>query len=177
MDQRRRIAFAAAMVFLLTAIAVNGQDATHMAITLDDLPVGYGRGLTIEQRREAVGRVLAALRRHNVRAAAFVVGGSLTDQNRSLVDAVAEAGHTIGNHSFSHRDFGLVSVEDYAIDIQKGGEAIRPWLDGTHFFRYPLLRQGDTSEKRDAILSWLSLRGIRVAPVTIDNEDFLSRRR
>jgi peptidoglycan/xylan/chitin deacetylase (PgdA/CDA1 family) len=177
MENRRRLAVAAATVLLLTAMSVNGQDAKQMAITLDDLPFGYGRGLTIEQRREAVNRVLAALRRHNVRAAAFVVGGALTDQNRSLVDLVSDAGHTIGNHSFSHRDFGLVSVEDYAIDIQKGGDAIKPWLRGTHFFRYPLLRQGDTSEKRDAILNWLSLRGIRVAPVTIDNEDFVYNQR
>jgi hypothetical protein len=70
-----------------------------------------------------------------------------------------------------------MTVEDYAIDIQKGGDAIKPWLKGTHFFRYPLLRQGDTVEKRDAILSWLSLRGIRVAPVTIDNDDFVYNQR
>ena len=70
-----------------------------------------------------------------------------------------------------------MSVEDYAIDIQKGGDAIKPWLKGTHFFRYPLLRQGDTVEKRDAILSWLAMRGIRVAPVTIDNDDFVYNQR
>ena len=148
-----------------------------MAITFDDLPFGYHRNLTISEQRDAVGRVLATLRKHDIQAAMFVVGSGLTAQNRNFIDAVADAGHTIGNHSFSHRDFGTMSVEDYAIDIQKGGDAIKSWLKGTHFFRYPLLRQGDTVEKRDAILSWLSLCGIRVAPVTIDNDDFVYNQR
>jgi peptidoglycan/xylan/chitin deacetylase (PgdA/CDA1 family) len=175
---RRGIACAAAAaLLLLTAISVAGQDAKQMAITFDDLPFGYARSLSIDQRRDAVARVLATLRKYNIRAAMFVVGGSLTDENRDLVDAVAAVGHTVGNHSFSHRDFGTMSVEDYAIDIQKGGDAIKPWLKDMHFFRYPLLRQGDTVEKRDAILSWLSLRGIRVAPVTIDNDDFVYNQR
>jgi len=161
----------------MTAISVDGQDTKQMAITFDDLPFGYHRNLPIEQQRDAVARLLATLRTYNIRAAMFVVGGSLTDRNRHLVDAVSAAGHTIGNHSFSHRDFGTMSVEDYVIDIQKGGDAIKPWLTGSHFFRYPLLRQGDTVEKRDAVLSWLSLRGIRVASVTIDNDDFVYNQR
>ena len=177
MVHRRRLLVAAAAAVLMTAISVAGQGPKQMAITLDDLPFGYARGLTVEQRRDAVAQVLATLRKYNITATMFVVGGSITDQNRDFVDAVAAAGHTIGNHSFSHRDFGTMSVEDYAIDIQKGGNAIKPWLKGTHFFRYPLLRQGDTVMKRDAILSWLAMRGIRVAPVTIDNDDFVYNQR
>ena len=178
MTHRGRIrAGAAAAILLLTAISVAGQGTRQMAITFDDLPFAYNRNLPIQQQREAVARVLATLRAHNITAAMFVVGSGLTERNRDLVDAVAAAGHTIGNHSFSHRDFGTMSVEDYAIDIQKGGDSIKPWLNGPHFFRYPLLRQGDTAEKRDAILSWLSLRGIRVAPVTIDNDDFVYNQR
>jgi peptidoglycan/xylan/chitin deacetylase (PgdA/CDA1 family) len=168
---------AAGVILLVTAISVTGQGAKQMALTFDDLPFGYARTLSNEQRRDAVAQVLATLRKYNIRTAMFVVGGSLTDHNRDFIDAVAAAGHTVGNHSFSHRDFGTMSVEDYAIDIQKGGDAIKPWLKGAHFFRYPLLRQGDTVEKRDAILSWLSLRGIRVAPVTIDNDDFVYNQR
>jgi hypothetical protein len=40
------------------------------------------------------------------------------------------------------------------------------------YFRYPFLRQGNTIEKRDAVLSWMASRGIVVAPVTIDNNDY-----
>ena len=172
-----RLTLAATTILLWTVISVAGQGAKQIAITFDDLPFGYARTLTIEQRRDAVARVLATLRKYDIRAAMFVVGSGLTDQNRDFIDAVAAAGHTIGNHSFSHRDLGTMSVEDYTIDVQKGGDAITPWLKGTHFFRYPYLRQGDTAEKRDAVLSWLALRGIRVAPVTIDDDDFLYNQR
>jgi peptidoglycan/xylan/chitin deacetylase (PgdA/CDA1 family) len=168
---------AAVAVLAATVISVDGQDAKQMAITVDDLPFGYARNLTIAEKRDAVARVLTTLRNYDITAAMFVVGSGVNEQTRELVDAVAAARHTIGNHSFSHRDFGTVSVEDYAIDIQKGGEAITPWLKGTHFFRYPFLRQGNTVEKRDAILNWLSVRGIRVAPVTIDNDDFAYNQR
>ena len=67
-----------------------------MAITLDDLPFGYARSLTIEQQRDVVARVLATLRKHNITAAVFVVGSPITDRNRDFVDAVAAAGHSPG---------------------------------------------------------------------------------
>jgi peptidoglycan/xylan/chitin deacetylase (PgdA/CDA1 family) len=102
----------------------------------------------------------------------FVIGQNVTDANRGLVDAIVQAGHVVGNHSFSHQDLGAVSVEDYILDIQKGEQAIKPWLKGVQYFRYPFLRQENTVEKRDAVLSWMASRGIVVAPVTIDNKDY-----
>jgi peptidoglycan-N-acetylglucosamine deacetylase len=160
-------------VALLTLTAFpGGQESKQMALTFDDLPFSYGRNLTIAEQRDAVARVLATLARHQVTATMFVIGQAVTDQNRGLVDAVVRAGHVIGNHSFSHRDLGLVSAEDYILDIQKGEEAITPWLKGARYYRYPFLRQGNTVEKRDAVLNWMASSGIRVAPVTIDNNDF-----
>ena len=143
-----------------------------MAITFDDLPFGYARSLTIAEQREAVTRVLATLDKHRVTATVFVIGQSVSPANRDLVDAFVRAGHVVGNHSFSHQDLGVVSAEDYILDIQKGEEAITPWLKGVQYFRYPFLRQGNTVEKRDAVLSWMASRGMVVAPVTIDNDDF-----
>jgi peptidoglycan/xylan/chitin deacetylase (PgdA/CDA1 family) len=155
-----------------TATLLQGQEAKQMAITFDDLPFAYARNLTMEEQRAAVGRVLATLDKHRVTATVFVIGRSVTDANRGLVDAVVRAGHVVGSHSFSHQDLGTVSAEDYILDIQKGEEAIKPWLKGVQYFRYPFLRQGNTVEKRDAVLSWMASRGIVVAPVTIDNNDY-----
>lgn len=149
-----------------------GQEPKQMAITLDDLPFAYARGLTIEEQRAAVDRVLATLDTHQITATVFVVGQAVNDVNRGLVDAVARAGHIVGNHSFSHRDLGVISAKEYVQDIQKGGDVISSWLKGVHYFRYPFLRQGNTAEKRDAVLDWVAARGIVVAPVTIDNNDF-----
>ena len=155
-----------------TAPVARGQTPKQMAITLDDLPFGYARNLTIAEQRKAVSRVLAALDTHGVTATVFVIGRAVTDANRGLIDAVVQAGHIVGSHSFSHQDLGVVSAEDYILDIQKGEQAIGPWLKGVQYFRYPFLRQGNTVEKRDAVLSWMASRGIVVAPVTIDNNDY-----
>ena len=165
------------IALLAAATLLRGQATKEVAVTLDDLPFGYGQTLTITERRDAVARILAALDKHRVTATVFVIGQAITDQNRGLVDAVARAGHVVGNHSFSHRDLGAVASEDYILDIQKGEEAINPWRTGARYFRYPLLRQGNTVEKRDAVLNWLGWHGIIVAPVTIDNDDFVYNQR
>ena len=93
-------------------------------------------------------------------AAVFVIGRSATDANRGLIDAVVQARHIVGSHSYSHQDLGAISADDYILDIQKGGEVIKPWLRSVPYFRYPFLRQGNTIAKRDAVLSWL-LQGFR----------------
>lgn len=46
-------------------------------------------------------RVLATLRDHDVRAMFFVCGEMATE-NRDLVRAIADDGHTVGNHSWTH---------------------------------------------------------------------------
>ena len=160
-----------------TATFISGQESKQMAITFDDLPFAYSGQLTMADQREAVTRVLATLDKHRVTATAFVIGRSVTNANRSLVDSVVRAGHLVGSHSFSHQDLGMVSAEDYILDLQKGEEAIKPWLKGVLYFRYPFLRQGNTVEKRDAVLSWLASRGTVVAPVTIDNNDYVYNQR
>jgi peptidoglycan/xylan/chitin deacetylase (PgdA/CDA1 family) len=166
------LSLAIAASLFATAPVIRGQAPKQMAITFDDLPFAYARNLTIAEQREAVARVLTTLDKHHVRATVFVIGRSVTSENRGLVDAVVRAGHFVGSHSFSHQDLGVVSAEDYILDIQKGEEAIKPWLKGVQYFRYPFLRQGNTVEKRDAVLSWMGSRGIVVAPVTIDNNDY-----
>ena len=170
--QHARIGALSIVIALVATALAPAQDRKQMAITLDDLPFAYPRNLTLQEQREAVSRVLATLDKHGVTATVFVVGRLVRDANRELVDAVARAGHTVGNHSFSHQDLGTVSPDDYIRDIQRGEEAIASWLKGVKYFRYPFLRQGNTVEKRDAVLSWLGSHGIVVAPVTIDNNDY-----
>ena len=116
----RARALSVLIALFATATLVHGQEPKQMAITFDDLPFGYPHNLTIAEQREAVTRVLATLDKHRVTATVFVIGRAVTDANRGLVDAVVRAGHVVGSHSFSHKDLGVVSAEDYILDIQKG---------------------------------------------------------
>ena len=63
----------------------------HVALTFDDGP-----------HPEATPRVLAALRRHNVRATFFVLGSSIV-RNPGLGRALAADGHEVGVHGWDHR--------------------------------------------------------------------------
>jgi peptidoglycan/xylan/chitin deacetylase (PgdA/CDA1 family) len=101
-DGTRTRALSVLIALLATATLVHGQGPKQMAITFDDLPFGYARNLTIAEQREAVTRVLATLDKHRVTATVFVVGRTVTDANRGLVDAFVQAGHVVGSHSFSH---------------------------------------------------------------------------
>lgn len=62
-----------------------------VALTIDD---GPAPGLT-----EAL---LAVLHRHGARATFFLIGADM-ERHPELARAIANAGHQIGNHSFSHR--------------------------------------------------------------------------
>ncbi len=44
------------------------------------------------------------------------------------------------------------------------------------YFRFPYLRQGNTIAKRDSVLRFLRQKGYRIAPVTIDNDEWIYNR-
>ncbi|MFF8912983.1 polysaccharide deacetylase family protein [Streptomyces sp. NPDC015032] len=65
--------------------------------------VGHAMVLTFDDGPDPLctPHILATLRKHDVRAMFFICGEK-ADGNRDLVRAIAEDGHTIGNHSWTH---------------------------------------------------------------------------
>ncbi len=87
------------------AQTVSVPDANTVFITFDDGP------------SENTYDILYILNRQNVKATFFMSAGK-TEDCREQMRAVAEAGHTIGVHSFSHdADVIYRSVEDYLADF------------------------------------------------------------
>ncbi|MEM7288306.1 MAG: polysaccharide deacetylase family protein [Actinomycetota bacterium] len=57
-------------------------------------------------------QVVAELGRRGITATFFVLGRLLSEETLPVVRAVVEAGHAVGNHTFSHpRPFGGLSGE------------------------------------------------------------------
>lgn len=87
--------------------------------------------------------VLAVLAEQCVRATFFMVGrpaGGLAD----VVRKIAAAGHTVGHHTWSHKNLARISPQAAAHEIDMGIAAIEMALHGvatttpsTPFFRYP----------------------------------------
>lgn len=71
-----------------------------------------------------IDSILATLDEYGVRATFFVLG-SWADDYTAEVQKIYDAGHEIGNHSYSHKDMPSMNYEDISLDIQKCNETVR----------------------------------------------------
>jgi peptidoglycan/xylan/chitin deacetylase (PgdA/CDA1 family) len=144
-----------------------------ICITFDDLPMV--RVPDRDERRAITDRILAALDEFNVEAAGFVIGDNIED-DVDLLRSWLEAGHVLGNHTYSHADLNEVPADLYIRDIKKGQDAIEDVLvelrQAGRYFRYPFLHYGNTYDTKKKVADYLEKEGYAVAHVTVDPEDF-----
>lgn len=154
--------------------------ARTMAVTVDDLPPHHPTE-PAEMRRINDG-VLAALRRHGVSAVGFVNESRLEPAGErtarlALLRAWLEAGHDLGNHTYSHPDLQRVPLEAYQRDVLAGEPGIRELLAARgrvpKWFRHPYTHTGPTREVRTAFEAFLREHGYKVAPFSIENADYV----
>ena len=151
-----------------------------MAVTVDDLPA-LPSGDVAEMRRITDG-VLAALRRHQVTAVGFVNENKLEPpgeraERLALLRSWLEAGHDLGNHTYSHPDLQRVPLEEYERDVLRGEPGIRELLAARgrapRWFRHPFTHTGPTREVRSAFEAFLAEHGYAIAPFSIENADYI----
>ncbi len=85
-----------------------------------------------------VATVLAELRRRKLAATFFPTGG-FAEAEPAAVRAMADAGHGLGNHSYSHPYFNDLSTAERTDEVRAADAAIRK-ASGTEplpFFRFP----------------------------------------
>lgn len=63
-------------------------------------------------------QILKVLAKHNLKCTFFLTGKWM-EQNRSVTQQIADAGHEIGNHSYSHRRFTDLSDSEIAVEADK----------------------------------------------------------
>ena len=61
--------------------------------------------------------ILSVLKKENVKATFFLVGQQI-EEFPELVDAIIKDGHTIANHSYSHKNGWITNKEKYLEDIE-----------------------------------------------------------
>jgi hypothetical protein len=64
-------------------------------------------------------------------------------------------------------------IEEYQQDILRAESLLKDFPRFRKFFRFPLLKEGDTAAKRDAMRTFLERNRYRNGHVTIDNSDWL----
>lgn len=148
------------------------EEVREIAVTIDDLPVVGFWEMTPEAQRAVFNNVTDIFAKFGIKSEAFVVGKDVGVLPASYLDSFVSRGHTLHNHTFSHFNLNEKTVEEFIEDIEKGEKAILRWQKGTRYFRYPMLVQGDTLEKRRAVEDYLRAKKYTIAPVTIDTSDW-----
>ena len=182
-----------AVATLWCAAALADAPPLSLAVTIDDLPwvgpVAPGDSMEAGNRR-----ILAALAEHHVAATGFVVCDRGAE---AVLRGWLTAGHTLGNHTSTHRAVDAVTEEVWEQDVVRcqatldrlassaadaggmGGTATAGGeVDGTtpveraRWFRFPYLRTGRTPERREAAHATLARLGLREAPVSVDTSEW-----
>ena len=153
----------------------------QVAITIDDLPRGGDRGPTdLASLRAMTEQLLRPFHEQKIPVIGFVNEGrgSLAANGlRQILDLWLDSGADLGNHSYSHLSLNETPLEQYTADILKGEPVLRAALAARgrkiEFYRHPFLHTGPTPEVKRGLEQFLDRHGYRVAPVTIDTDDYL----
>ena len=146
------------------------QGRKRLAVTMDDFNIARTPGPDSDGRNAAI---LAAFDAHRVKAAGFVTGMFIERAGRmDLVQHWADAGHLIGNHTYTHPHASQISVEAFQADTLQNHAYLQAVSTYQAILRFPFLDEGGEVETRDAHRRWMAETGFRNAPVTIDTQDW-----
>ena len=149
----------------------HADETPRLAITIDDFNFFGASQAVAEKRNRALLDVLTA--HSNLKAAAFICGRNIdSDMGRSLVNDWAKEGHTIANHTYSHWYYPGHSFDEFKEDILRVEALIKHLPGFKKYFRFPMLKEGDTAQRRDRMRSFLRMQGYRMGYVTVDASDW-----
>jgi peptidoglycan/xylan/chitin deacetylase (PgdA/CDA1 family) len=172
------------LAIVAVAVPAASQDWTTrtMAVTFDDLPAVRPRESN-ETLAEMTRKLLDDIERYEIPAIGFVNEGKLyrdgapDDGRVHLLRMWCESGFELGNHTYSHLDLHRSTLAEFEEDVIRGEEITRPLLEACgmtlRYFRHPLLHTGRSLETKHALERFLDDRGYRIAPVTIDNSEWI----
>lgn len=131
----------------------------EVVITFDDGPA-----------RRHTTTVLDALDEQCTKATFFSVGRMAAADPETLQE-VARRGHTIGTHTWSHKNLAGLSASAMKREVELGISAVAAAVDGpiAPFFRFPYLGHSKSSR------AYLQSRGIGIFGIHVDSKDFRTR--
>jgi peptidoglycan/xylan/chitin deacetylase (PgdA/CDA1 family) len=126
----------------------------HIWLTFDDGPHSTN-----------TDKVLATLAQHGIKATFFVVGENVKSR-KQIVQRAFDAGHRIGNHSYSHPNLTTLTDAQIRDQIVKTETLISGFLGKAKLFRPPY---GAHNARVDKIIAQLGYRSIFW---NVDTEDW-----
>ena len=156
----------------------------RVAVTIDDLPYVGGPD-DIGAAERVTDRMLAALARRDVPAVAFVTSARVmldgqVDERLDLLRRWRDVGIELANHSFSHLSFNRTAPWRYRDDVVRGDLVPRILLEEIgerpRYYRHPFNHTGPSREEKAAFEAFMTRRGYRIAPFTVEHADYLFNR-
>ena len=157
--------------------------ALTVAVTFDDLPATGGERRVDAEILAINQAIVGTLGKRGIPAVGFVneVGleaeGQIDPARVAALSLWLDAGLELGNHTYSHPSLNRVARDVWFDDVLKGERVTRPLVaarGGTwKWFRHPFLQTGRDLETKHAAEAFLVEHGYRVAPVTIDNGEWI----
>jgi peptidoglycan/xylan/chitin deacetylase (PgdA/CDA1 family) len=172
------------LLYILISISPLFAQQKQVCFSIDDLPVvNYGIN-SAEFHDEVTDKLLVGLQRKGVRAIGFVNEGKMLDASGKTIKYQKENlekwlkyGMDLCNHTLRHRDFNDTDFKLYTKEILQGEKITKVLLHKQgkemKYFRPPFLHVGASKERADSLGQFLTKHKYTVAPVTIDNEDYL----
>ena len=167
------------ILILFTSFSVFAQSRS-VSITFDDLPATSANANELEIITE---KLTTVFKEYDLPVIGFVNEGKLDIRGRTLqervdlLEAWLEVGADLGNHTYSHVFIDRTTIDDYKRDVLRGERVIRPLMEKygktLKYFRHPQLRTGPTDAYRNELNSFLTTQEYTIAPVTIDNDEYV----
>ncbi|HZH30460.1 MAG TPA: polysaccharide deacetylase family protein [Pyrinomonadaceae bacterium] len=164
-------------------IASNAPVRRRVAVTVDDLPfTGDGGKTGIAELRGYTSKLLQTFTAKKIPAIGFVNERKLEREGEreariGLLKMWTDAGFELGNHTFAHASFYRTPLAAFQQQVIDGEPVTRSLLAARgrrlRYFRHPYLNTGPDIQTKEAFEKFLVARGYRVAPVTIDNAEWI----
>jgi peptidoglycan-N-acetylglucosamine deacetylase len=175
----------AVFLLLFFSLSLNAQSAKpdrQVAVTIDDLPGGMADKLPASQLTAMTAKLLGTLHDQKIPVVGFVNERKLyrsgeVDERIKLLEMWLDGGFELGNHTFSHASLNQIELKDWEDEVVQGESVIRILLAQhkmrLRYFRHPYLDTGRDLQTRRKAEEFLTQRGYRIAPVTLDGWDWM----
>lgn len=154
-----------------------------IAVTMDDLPLQRIEHFENYKYQKIFGKLVKNIKSQHIPVIGFVnesklqVNGEYDIRRIILLKKWLNAGLDLGNHTFSHPSLHSIPIEKFEEEILKGETITRELLNQNkkqlRYFRHPYLQTGKSLEIKNAVEKFLSEHNYTIAPVTIDNSEWI----
>jgi peptidoglycan-N-acetylglucosamine deacetylase len=154
----------------------------QVAVTIDDLPAGMADRLPAAEITAMTAKLLGTLRDQKIPVVGFVNEKKLykpgeVDERIKALRMWLDYGFELGNHTFSHMSLNQAGLKAWEDDVIQGESVIKLLLAEhkmkLRYFRHPYLDTGRDLLTRHEAEEFLTQRGYRIAPITLDGWDWM----